>query len=360
MAKAPRKSKRKYGSAADRARAGAAVAGPGGGGGTMFQNLGDVEFFNPEVPQNRTSVKYRLQLIPYVVSDENHPDGDIAPASDIWYKRPFKRYRGIGAEKKPYISPLSIGKSDPIFEWYKEARLDPDIPDKDANKARPQDMVMYNVRTCDMKTGEPNSDIMFWFISYHNFEKQLKTELLDPDNEEFAAFMDLEGGFDLIVRFQQETFDNNKFLKADMIQFVERDDIDESILDEVIDLDNVLVVKSYDELYNIFHEIDGAPVTTNDDEEIEEKPAQRKRRTAKSEPEDTGSDDDLYPDDLEEPEPKQKKRSVKPRPAAKGKSKDRCPHGFTFGSEEDVNEHDECDDCSIVDECYDAYLESQS
>ena len=174
-----RKTERKYGSAAGRAKAAAAVAGPGGGGGgTMFQNIPqEVAYYKPE------EGKVTMRILPYVVSDPKHPDGDMAPAGDIWYKRPFKRFRNIGTEKKPYISPKSIGKPCPSLEYYTAAKADPSIPDDEANRARPQDMVMYNVQIEDKKSKE-FGPVMFFYYSYHNFEKMLKNELLDPDNEE--------------------------------------------------------------------------------------------------------------------------------------------------------------------------------
>ena len=276
------KKKRKYGSAAARAKAAAAVAGPGGGGGTMFKNIpSDMEFFNPEAK------KYTLRLLPYVVSDTKHPDGEQAPAGEIWYKRPFKRFRQIGIDKKPFISPRSIGKPCPISEYYIQAKSNPDIPDSEANKAKPQDCVLYNVQVIDKK-GKPGP-IMLWWFSYHLFEKQLKKELLDPDNEEFLGFMDLEGGTDLRVRFEKESFAGSDFVCADNITFVEREDLDESILDEVADLDNVLVIKEYDELRAIFLEIDDDTTAgnsdPNDDDEPEPPKKKRGKKTAKPEPE---------------------------------------------------------------------------
>lgn len=267
--------KRKFSSGAARAAAAAAVAGPGSGG-TMFKNIpSEITYFNPEVPKGKTSVKYTLRFLPYIVADEKHPDGENAPVDDIWYKRPFKRVRAAGVDKKPFISPKSIGMPCPIHEYYIQAKADPSIPDKEAAKAKLQDCVMYNVQEIDKKGNA--GPVMFWWMSYHLFEKQLKKELLDPDNEKYLGFFDLEGGFDVKVRFEKESFEGNTFLCADMITFIERKkDLDESILDEVVDLDNVLVVKGYDELRNIFLEIE-------DDDSESPAPKNEKGRKNKTE-----------------------------------------------------------------------------
>jgi len=332
------KSTRKYGSAADRAKAGAAVAGPQGGSGTMFKNLGDgTEFFNVDIPKGKTEVKYTLRLLPYIVSDPKHPDGqNIAPEGELWYKRPFKRVRQVGVDKKSYISPLSIGKACPINEYYIKAKADPSIPDTEANKFKAQDCVMYNVQV--IEKGEPGP-IMFWWFSYACFEKRLKKELLDPDNDQYATFMDLVGGYDLRVRFQKEQFAGNDYSNADSISFVERDDIDESILDEVINLDDVLVIKSYDELNNIFLEVDSGEEA---EEEPEEKPAKqtRQRKTAKPEPEpeeDEGTGDDVPLNVGEEEEDNEPE----------------CPHDLTFAV--DFNSKKICRKCEIKDDCEEAF-----
>jgi len=345
-----RKTERKYGSAANRAKAAAAVAGPGGGGGTMFQNIPqDTQYYKPD------EGKATLRILPYVVTDPKHPDGDMAPAGDIWYKRPFKRFRGIGTEKKPYISPKSIGKPCPILEYYTAAKADPSIPDKEANKAKPQDMVMYNIQVLDPKT-KKWSDPMFFFYSYHNFEKMLKKELLDPDNEEFLSFMDLEGGFDIRVRWEKESFDGNDFLKAGSFTFIERDeDLDEEILDQVVNLDECLVVKPYKELQNIFLEIDEEDAEGGDDQ-VEEKPeprAPRSRKTAGAEPEPEkttrrGRGEKKDPDP--EPEKPARRRRQEPEPEPQGPE---CPHGFIFGDDFDTKR--KCENCDLFDECGDKF-----
>ena len=346
------KSTRKYGSAADRAKAAAAVAGPGGGGGTMFNVPQGIQFYKPE------EGKATLRLLPYVVTDPKHPDGEMAPAGDIWYKRPVKRIRNIGIEKKSYISPKSIGKPCPILEYYTAAKADPSIPDKEANRAKPQDIVLYNVQVMDPKTKE-FSDPMFFFYSYHNFEKALKKELLDPDNEEYLTFMDLEGGYDIRVRWEKESFEKNDFLVAGNISFVERDDIDESILDEVVNLDECLVIKSYKELQNIFLEIDDEE-GEGDDEPEKPEPSSRRKKSAEPEEKDepparTRRSKSADP----EPEPEKparrgraaKQEDTEPEPektrsrrgAKTEEPKNPCPEGFVFGDDWDTKKA--CEKC---------------
>lgn len=357
----PSKTTRKYGSAADRAKKAAAQAGPGGGGGTMFNIPQGIQFYKPE------EGKATLRLLPYIVTDPKHPDGEMAPVGDIWYKRPAKRFRQIGAEKKSYISPKSVGKPCPILEYYTAAKADPSIPDKEANRAKPQDIVLYNVQVLDPKTKE-FSDPMFFFYSYHNFEKALKKELLDPDNEEYLAFMDLEGGFDIRVRWEKESFEKNDFLVAGNISFIERDDIDEDILDQVVNLDECLVIKSYKELQNIFLEIDDEE-SENGEQESEEKPqppaSSRRRKSAEPEPEPEKEPEkpsrrsraEKEPEPEKEPEKSSRRRRSEPEPEPEP-AKDKCPNGFTFGDDWDTKR--KCEKCEVFEECGKAYDATQT
>jgi len=389
---ARKEGKRKFSSGRDRIKAAAAQQGPGGGG-TMFKNIPQgVEFFNPEIPKGKSSVKYRLRLLPYIVTDPHHPDGpDIAPVGDIYYKRPFKRYRQLGAANRPYISPLSVGKPDPVAEYYKQAKADPAIPEEQANKFKPQDCVMYNVQL--VENGKPGP-VMFWWMSYALFEKQLKVELNDPDNDEYAAFMDLEGGFDLNVRFQKESFGGHNFLAADSISFTERGDIDESILGEVINLDDVLVIKSYEELNNIFLEIDDQmPASDPDDpgpDPDDQPETARVRKTTKPEPEKkerkkrepepepeapsltaeeldgmsfkemrryiVKNDLDIDTDGMEEDECREalmEACEIEPHSGQVEDSSEQCPAGLEFG--EDFDTSKKCKKCDKRDDCEAAF-----
>ena len=342
------RTKRRYGSAAERTKRAAAQAGPAGSGGTMFQNIpSGIDFYNPE------EGKITLRILPYIITDPKHPDGDLAPVDDIWYKRPFKRFRSIGPEQKPYISPRSIGKPCPISEYYAAAKADPSISDKEANKAKAQDCVMYNVQIVDRKGNV--SDPMFWWYSYHLFEKQLKKELMDPDNEEFLTFMDLEGGFDIRIRWEKESFQGNDFLTAGNIIFIERDDIDEDVLDQVVNLDEVLNIKSYDELNRIFLELDDDQ-DENNGSSNDEKPTTNRRGRSKAK-----SDDE---DESEQSKSTTRKRkssgSDQEEPVRRGrrtkkKEENPCPEGFVFG--DDWDSKTACDDCKKFDECGDKFEE---
>ncbi|MCK9457302.1 MAG: hypothetical protein M0R31_08420, partial [Candidatus Riflebacteria bacterium] len=67
-----------------------------------------------EEPKTRVS----LDILPYTVTDANHPDRDdeyaIASPGELWYKRPYWLHRNIGASNESVVCPTSVGKPCPI------------------------------------------------------------------------------------------------------------------------------------------------------------------------------------------------------------------------------------------------------
>ncbi|HQE50455.1 MAG TPA: hypothetical protein PKV93_14025, partial [Fervidobacterium sp.] len=67
----------------------------------------------------RTRVE--LDIIPYVITCDNHPDIDeeygIPVKGDLWYKRPYWLHRGVGPDNRSVVCPTSVGKPCPICEY---------------------------------------------------------------------------------------------------------------------------------------------------------------------------------------------------------------------------------------------------
>jgi hypothetical protein len=267
----------------------------------------DVSIFKEE-PGSRVM----LDIMPYKVTDEHHPDRDdefeIAVPGSLWYKRPFKRHNNIGAENTSVVCPTSIGKKCPICEYRAKLLKEGANWQDDAVKAlRPGDRVLYVVIPIDQKKYEEVPHI--WDISHYLFQKKLNDEL--EEDEENGIFPDLQEGKTLRIRFSEEEFGKNKFADTSRIDFEDRDAYDEKILDEIPNLDEVLEIKDYKTLEHLFmqssdtddDEDDGAERTRRAsprrrgaaDEEAE--PAPRQRRAGRNPP----------PED-EEPEPTQRPR----------------------------------------------------
>lgn len=302
-----------------------------------------------EEPGDRAS----LDIMLYMVTDKAHPDRDddaeIAVPGDLWYKRPYRLHRNIGVNNEATICPTSIGKKCPVCE-YRAQRLKEGADYEEMRPLKPSLRNLYAVIPQGMK--DYDEKVHIWDISQFLFQDSLNEEI--EENEDNAAFPDLEEGFTLRIRFSKESFGNNNFAKTSRIDFQERDEqYDESILKQVPNLDEVLTVPSYKELEMKFFGMEDEPEPEEDveedteEEEPEPEPEEKpKRKKKKAEPE---------PEEEEEPEPESEPEE-KPKRKKKGKeskeSKDRCPYGHRFGV--DVDEYEDCDECEISEECFDA------
>lgn len=218
--------------------------------------------------------KVMFDILPYVVTDPKHPNRDdgegIALKGDLWYKRPFKVHRNVGADNESCVCPKSFGKPCPICEYQKK-RFGEGADKEETKELYPKDRNLYVVVPIgDKKLG---SDPMVWDMSQALFQDILKEALEeDPDNE---VFPDLEEGKTLEVSFKWKTLGKITFPEARNINFVDRDEAyEESILDDVPDLDNVLKVLSYEQLSNKFFELDDE----EEGEALEEEKPKRERR----------------------------------------------------------------------------------
>lgn len=341
----------------------------------------------------------KFDIVPYEITDKNHPDlnPDLIEVGDLWYKRPFKVHKNVGADEETYVCLTSFGKKCPICDYRKQRAKEQ--ADKDELKIYyAKDRNLYFVIPRGVKKLEEELHIMD--MSWWLFQKQLNDEL--AENDENEIFPDFEGGLTLKVRWTEETFNKNSYAEAGRIDFIERDtDIEDTII-EGLSLDTCLQELSYDELHAKFFEIDDDEVSTSskkkkrtdeeDEEEEEEKPT-RKRKSMPEPEEDEDEDEeeeslDLTWDDISDMDEselcevieareldidsedydgedelraavaeeldieKPKRKATKSKaPPEKPKKKGKCPHGHTFGV--DTDDFDECDSCDNWDKCLD-------
>ena len=331
-----------------------------------------------------------LDIMPYEVTIENHPDRDddigIALPGELWYKRPYSVHRNIGPENHSIICPTSIGQKCPICEYRAQLLKEGQKWDDPSVRAlKPSKRNLYIVIPHGNKKLEEVPHI--WDIAQSNFQVQLNEEI--EENEANQSFPDLEEGKSLRIRFGEKSFGSNKFAQTSRIDFRDREKpYEDSILDDVPHLDEVLEVPSYKAVEVMFfggldedaakcneeedeeekprrsRRSDPQPESDNDDdsdddeEEEEEKP--RRGKGKKEEEED--SDDEDSDDDEEEEEKEPEKEPEAPKPPTRrtrkntdtppATEKGKCPHGHRFGK--DVDEYDECEKCKNWEACMDA------
>ena len=287
------------------------------GGGTTLRlpdGFGDVKFFKVNKP------KVMLDVIPYVVSDKHHPDADAgAEVGTLWPSRRYYVHRGVGAEENSYICPLkTFGKPCPICE-YASARARQGGDREELKALRPKARDLYNVIDLD----DPDKKIQLFDMSGFLFGDTLTKELIDASDDE-QCFAELKGGYSLKLRFEKKSFNRNEFWAVDRIDFVERKkDYKESIIEETVPLDDILVEPDYKTLEKIFLMAEGG----EDDEEEEERPARRRskdeeeeepkrRRSSKDEDEEEEEDTESESEEEEEEEEEEKPaKKAKKRPA---------------------------------------------
>jgi hypothetical protein len=353
-------------------------------GGVHYLNLpDDYEFYKITKGRNLFSV------LPYEVSVDNHPEVE---AGELWYQRTIWVHYNVGSDEKTEICPLKTFKDPcPICERRMELMKDPDADEEDINALKPKEREMFNVKNED-------DEIQLLFLSYHNFGKLLEEEI--REDEDYGGFADLEDGHSLSVRFKMESFGGNKFLKASKIDFKSRKDLKESILDDVLDLDAIMIPKKYDDLYNEFWDVEKEDRTEkrgHDEKKEPEKKSSRnpKKKSEKKEPEKKTPEKKKAPTKKSAPKTKEKKLKCPENDLTFGKDFDEyeccdecdirekckkaagkkdenpyedpddssddsnnensgdCPHGHTFGT--DCNKEDECDECNEWEACQDAH-----
>lgn len=342
--------------------------------------------------------KVTLDIIPYVVSDEKHPDRDtnlgIAVPGELWYKRPFKIHRNIGVAKDSVVCLTSFGKRCPICD-YRSKMLKEGSPKEDTDALKPSLRNLYVIIPIGQK--KQDAEPMIWDVSQFLFQNLLNDEL--EENEDNAVFPDLEEGLSLKIRFDSKTIGSgNPFAEASRIDFIERkQQYTEAILEDVPDLDTLLHELTAKEMEVKFMELEDEDVAAEEDDDdnapvrkkkvvetVDSKPKKKVeedddddmpvRRRKPAEPEkpvkkkpiieddDDDDDDDTdfkKDDDDDDDEEVSPKKSVALSKPSVGKDKKRavdddyeCPYDHVFG--EDCEDFEECTDCELYYACLEA------
>ena len=333
-----------------------------------------------EEPKTRVE----LDIMPYVVTCDNHPDRDeeygIAVKGELWYKRPFWLHRSVGSDNQSVVCPSSVGKPCPICEYRAQLLKDGAKWDDDTVKAlKPSMRNLYVVIPKNNKNYPEEPHI--WDISQFLFQDKLNEEV--QENEEYEIFPDLEEGYTVRIRFTEGSFGTNKFAEVSRIDFIERGKpYDESILEKVPSLDDILEVLPYSTIESMFF----GNMSPDEDEDEEYNDEDLKKRKVEEDEdvdedidEDDEEDEEDEEDDLEEEEgedeeeeeegedeeeeeeydkkksqkspPKRQQPQQKPSKVTKGKE-NKCPYGHEFGVDNDS--YDDCDNCEVWEKCLEA------
>lgn len=253
-----------------------------------------------------------LDILPFVAG-ENNP---WAEEGMMHWERTFYVHRGIGANSDSYLCPRKTHKQPcPICEYCAKLEKEGDEGTDDLRKSLiPKERQLFNV----INRKEPDKGVQLWDFSFHLFGKLLQARIRDSDEEDgWDLFFTLDKGLTVKVGFAEQSYAGRSYFEAETIDFKPRSEpYDESILDEVHPLDELLVEADYDTLKKTF-------LTSSEDE-----PAPRKAAKGKPTPADDEEDEEEAPkkkapfargmgptaeDEEDEPAPKKRGVSEEPR-----------------------------------------------
>lgn len=235
---------------------------------------------------------YIFDIMPYIVKDpKNHPDRDAIP-EDIWYRYPYGLHRNVGPDDELVVCPSFVGKKCAICEEMRNIFNDEDGDDDIAKKLIASRRALYVIR---MKSGPDKGELKLLDISDHCFWKKIGEEI-DMGDPTYENFVDMEGGYSLKVRFNEESLGKTKFAVASRVDFIERENIEEDELDDVPCLDDLINVPSSKEVQSIFE----GSGSDNDDEVEDDDMDEEIEDDLEEEENDEKSDLDLTWEDLKD------------------------------------------------------------
>lgn len=284
----------------------------------------------------------KLNIVEYKVGKGN----PFADEGRFHYERTFYvHYIPVPGGKAGRIcARKTAGKKCYVCDHISKLQQDEDADEKLIRDLLPRERQIFLVN--DPKDDE--NPLQIYEDAYGNFGERLDKEITaekedNPDVEAFAA--PGEEGKTLKVGFTEESFAGNKYLAADTIKFLPRnEDADSDIWEHDHCLDAMIVIPDYDTLKKEF-------LGEDDEDEDEDKPKKKKGKEEDDEEdededeedgdskEDTEEDNDEDDEEADEEDDEVKPKKKKASASSKSKSEDEDDED----EEDDADEEDEDD-----------------
>jgi hypothetical protein len=302
-------------------------------GGGDFRPMLDMKMLEEPAPIYKVEKgKQKISILPYVVSSENHPDLEI---DDMDYKLQVWVHQGVGVNNDAVLClNKTYGKACPICEERKRLMdSGKEWDDQEVSDCSASKRVWYNV---EIPGSEEKGIHIMNKMSWKYFEKRM-CATAEEDYEEIVIFASLKDGAIVNFKAVEESFGKIKYFNFENFSLDARPAMSEDRLDEVYPLDAMLIVPTYDDVYNLFHggEAD-APVPDDEEEEDaeERKPAAKAKPKLKAKPGKSAP-----PIRKKKAEPKEEMSADEDEDT----DPNRCPYGYIFGK--DCNTQDGCSEC---------------
>ncbi len=278
---------------------------------------------------------YRFDILPYEVKrGKEKPGGNpYAKTGSLHYERTYYVHPRVGPEEKTYCCPRrTFGKACAICEDMAKMRRSPEADEARLDELKVKERQLFNIKDRSA-AAEADAKPGLLEFNYWHFGKVLdamiKADSADPSPEGYKNFFHLENGFTLKVTVVEETVGTGKYYKPSVIEFKSRaGEYDDSILDEVCDLDKLLIEMSSKDLEKAYFQT-GEDDEEDDDEELPIKKRGKSDKKSQDDDEDDNDEDDedREEDDLEDEEDEEdeaphKRKVKKPTKKPKHRSRD--------------------------------------
>ncbi len=262
-----------------------------------------------------------IDIIPYFAGTNDPRNKEDEPS----YVLDIEVHRFVGPMEEMVICPEQYGDPCPICEEARRLNRAGADWKKSVKPLKPGRRAVYNVIVRDggdmEKKGVQVFEIAHWFM-----EKHLAKIAKDPRGGGFVVFSDPDDGRSVSFERTGVGSDNTGYSGH---RFVDRPEpITDDELDGAYCLDDLIDIKSYEEVYEVFY---GKP------------------SSSESEVDEPSKESEAVDEEGSEDKTTTKRKKGKRKKGRKEVVEEVCPQGGVIG--EDIDDYEECDGCPLYPRC---------
>ena len=281
--------------------------------------------FKSPLPEGVTMWKcgegeHMVDIIPFVAGDKIPPPdkpGEDSYILDIW------AHSNVGPGDARYVClARTLEAACPVCEEQDRMRDSDEYDDEEIKALNPSRRAIYNI-ICRDSPKEEAKGIQVWEIAHWFMAKHLDERSKKPKGGGYVYYTLLDEGKTVYFKRKGTSQRGTEFLAHD---FLDRDPLDDALVDQAHKLDELIAWPTYEEVYNAFH----------------------KKPPGEEEPEDE-TEEEAEPETKEEPPEEEKEEPEEEKEAEPATGELTCLGGGKIGIDFEELEH--CKKCNIWDEC---------